>query len=76
MRSPEILHDEICQRLDKIISILTEECQRTRLSEAVIRENEVLTKENMTLQSSRDDWRRIATEAKAGVEGPLEARHG
>ena len=65
---------------------LTEERQRTRLSEAVIRENEVLTKENMELNAelkremnhyieashdlaiARDEWKRIATEAKARFE--------
>ena len=26
---------------------------------------------NMELEAARDDWRRIATEAKAGVEGLL-----
>ena len=38
---------------------------------ALERENEALTKENMELFADRDEWRRIATEAKAGVEGLL-----
>lgn len=64
MRSPEILHDEICQRLDKIISILTEECQRNRVGEAVIRENEAL----------REALQAIATGDRSAHEAMLWAR--
>ena len=38
---------------------------------ALERENEALTKENMTLQSSRDEWKRISLEAKAWIEEVL-----
>ena len=44
--------------MGELEAALTEERQRTRLSETVIRENEALTKENMELVASRDEWRR------------------
>jgi uncharacterized Zn finger protein (UPF0148 family) len=59
---------ELTARVGELEAALTEERQRTRLSETVIRENEALTKENMELVASRDEWKRIAIEAKAKVE--------
>ena len=43
--------DKLTKRVGELEDALTEERQRTRLSEAVIRENEVLTKENMELNA-------------------------
>jgi hypothetical protein len=63
--------DMLRARVGELEADLTEERQRTRLSEAVIRENEALTKENMTLQSSRDEWKLISLEAKAWIEEVL-----
>jgi len=63
--------DRLKKRVAELEAALTEERQRNRVGEAVIRENEVLTKENMELTQSRDEWRRIATEAKERVEGLL-----
>jgi len=63
---------ELTARVEELEAALAEERQRTRLSEAVIRENEELTKENMRLTQSRDEWKRIAMEAKARVEDLLQ----
>ena len=54
--------DLLKKRVEELEAALTEERQRNRVGEAVIRENEALTKENMTLQSDRDEWKRIALE--------------
>jgi len=46
--------DRLRARVRELEAALTEERQRTRLSEAIIRENEELTKENMRLSTEAD----------------------
>jgi hypothetical protein len=52
--------DRLRARVKELEAALTEERQRNRVGEAVIRENEALTKENMELFADRDEWKQIA----------------
>ena len=48
--------DLLKKRVEELEAALTEERQRNRVGEAVIRENEALTKENLDLFASRNEW--------------------